>query len=95
MSFNLDPTKQAQEFVFTRKVKNVVHLPIFLNKKQVQQVSSQKHSGLILDTYLTFNEHIKTIASKVNKIIILLRKFNNRLPRSCLTTIYKTFLRLI
>ena len=39
-------SKQVEEVIFTRKVKNVVHPPIFLNNKQVQQVSSHKHLGL-------------------------------------------------
>ena len=63
MSFNSDPSKQAQEVIFTCKVKKVVHLPIFFNKKPVQQVLSQKHLGLILDTSLMFDEHIKAITS--------------------------------
>ena len=34
-----------------------------------------KNLGLLLDSKLTFNEHIKYILSKVNKSIELLRKF--------------------
>ena len=49
--------------------------------------------GLVLDSKLTFNEHIKHILSKVNKSIGLLRKFQPVLPRSSLLTIYKTFKR--
>ena len=45
--------------------------------------------GLVLDSKLTFNEHIKHILSKVNKSIGLLRKFQPVLPRSSLLTIYK------
>ena len=55
MIFDLDAYKQAQEFIFTRKAKKVIHPPIFFNNKPVQQVSSQKHLGLILDTSLTFD----------------------------------------
>ena len=55
MSFNPDRSKQAQKVIFTRKVKKVVHLPIFLHDKPLQQVSSQKCLGLILDTSLTFD----------------------------------------
>ena len=40
MSFNPDPSKQAQEVIFTGKVKKVAHLPIFFNNKLVQQVPS-------------------------------------------------------
>ena len=52
MSFNPEPSKQAQEVIFTRKIKKFVHTPIFSNNKPVQQVSSQKHLGLILDQSL-------------------------------------------
>ena len=56
-------------------------------------VSSQQHLGLILDTSLIFDEHIDTITSKVIKAMGPLWKFNNRLPRSSLTTIYKSFVK--
>ena len=52
MSFNPDPSKQAQEVIFTRKVKKVVHPPIFFNNKPVQQVSLQNNLGLLLDISL-------------------------------------------
>ena len=93
MSFNPDPFKQAQEVIFTRKVKTVVRPPISFNNKPVQQVSSQKHLGVILDTSLTFDEHIRAITSKVSKSIGLLQKLNYRLARSSLITIYKSFVR--
>ena len=47
MSVNPDPSKQAQEVIFTGKVKKVAHLPIFFNNKLIQQVPSQKHLSLI------------------------------------------------
>ena len=93
MSFNPDPFKQAQEVIFTCKVKTVVRPPISFNNKPVQQVSSQKHLGVILDTSLTFDEHIRAITSKVSKSIGLLQKLNYRLARSSLITIYKSFVR--
>ena len=40
-----------------------------------------------------FDKHIKKIKPKLSKTIGLLRKLNNRFPRSSLTTIYKLFLR--
>ena len=89
MSFNPGPSKQVQEIIFTRQIKKVAHRPIFFNNKLVQQVSQQKHLGLILGIPLTFDEHIRAITSKVSKSIGLLRKLNNRLPRSSLITIYK------
>ena len=72
MSFNSDPSEQVQEFIFTRKFKKVAHPPTLYNNKPFQQVSSQKNLGFILDTSLTFDEHIKAIISKVSKTIGLL-----------------------
>ena len=60
-----------------------------MNIISVRQVSSQKHFGLTLDTTLTFNKHIKTITSKVSKTRSV-RKLNNCVPQSPLTTIYKS-----
>ena len=93
MSFNPDPSKQAQGVIFTCKVTKVVHPPIFFNNKSVQQASSQKHLCLTLDTSLTFDEHIRGITSKVSKSIGLFRNLNNHLPGSSLISIYKSFVK--
>ena len=66
----------------TRRVKKVVHLPIFFKNKPIEQISSHKYQGLVLEPFLTFDEHIKAITSKVSKAIGVLEKLNNRLPRS-------------
>ena len=67
---------------------------MFFNINPVQKDSSQKHLGLILDTSLTFDEHIRAITSKITfKTIGLLRNLNNRLPQSSLNAIYKLIVR--
>ena len=48
---------------------------------------------MFLDTKLDFQEHLKSILSKVNKTIGLLRKLHHTLPESSLLTIYKTSIR--
>ena len=57
------------------------------------QSTTQKHLGMILDVKLDFQGHLKSIYSKINKTIGLLRKLNNNLPRLPLLTIYKSFIR--
>ena len=81
MSYSPDPSKQAQEVIFSRKLQKISHLPIYFNSNPIEQVSSKKHLGLILDTKLNFQEHIKNILTKVNKTIGLLQKLQNILPR--------------
>ena len=86
ISFNLDPSKQAQE-IFSHKIQKTCHPSTYLNNKSVKQVPSQKHLGMILDNKLNFQEHLKNILDKVNKSIGLMRKLHNILPRGSLLTI--------
>ena len=94
MSFNPDPTKQAQEMIFSRKVEATNHPPLFFNENDVPKTTFQKHLGMFLDSKLNFSEHLKTIFQKTNKTIGLLRKLQTLLPRAPLITTYKSFIRL-
>ena len=94
MSFNPDPNKQAQEVIFSRKIQKSSQPSLIFNNNIVTQSLTQKHLGMFLDTKLDFQEHLKSIFSKVNKTIGLLRKLHHILPRSPLLTIYKSFIRL-
>ena len=94
MSFNPDPKKQAQEVIFSRKIQKSSQPSLIFNNYVVTQSLTQKHLGMFLDTKLDFQEHLKSIFSKVNKTIGLLRKLHHILPRSPLLTIYKSFIRL-
>ena len=80
ISFNPDPSKQAQEVIFSRKHQEIIHPSIYFNNNPIESVLSQKYLGMILDTKLNFQEHIKNILTKVNKTIGLLRKLQNILP---------------
>ena len=67
MSFNADPTKQAQEVIFSRKMIKPSHALIKLNNLPVQNGSSQKHLGMILNEKLNFEFHLKEKCLKFNK----------------------------
>ena len=49
--------------------------------------------GLLLNTKLDFQGHLKSVLNEVNKTIGLLRKLHNTLSRLPLLTIYKSFIR--
>ena len=93
ISFNPDPSKPAEEVIFSSKLKTVPHPSITFNNNPLSLCPAQKHLGLVLDSKLTFNEYINHILSKFNKSIGLLRKFPLVLPWPSLLTIYKTFIR--
>ena len=59
LSFNPDPSKQAQEIIFSKKIIKATHRQIFFNNIPVPKVDYQKHLGLILDYKLIFDMHIK------------------------------------
>ena len=93
MTFNPDPSKQAQEAIFSCKVKKPSHPDLIFNNNKVIQTPYQKHLGMFLGDKLNFGEHLKCIANKVDKSIGLLRKLQNLLPRRPLVTIGKYFIR--
>ena len=58
MSFNPDTSKQAQEVIFSRKIKKLPHPSLVFSNNNVLQASSQKHLDVSLDVKLTFDEHL-------------------------------------
>ena len=93
MTFNHQPSKQAQEVIFMRKLQKKDYPPLYFNGSSVKETCKQKHLGMLLDFRLDFQEHWKSLLKKVNKTVPLLRKFQNILPTSALLTIYKRFVR--
>ena len=66
---------------------------LLFNNNPVQETSLQKHLGIILDSKLNFEEHLKTISTKIDMTIGLLHRLKKTLPRQSLLTIYKSFSR--
>ena len=93
MNFNPDPFKQAQEVLFSRKIKSQNDPCVHFNNNPVNQTPLQKHPRMDLDQKLDFLEHLKNIQGKVNKSIALLRKLQTIFPRPTLLTIFKAFIR--
>ena len=93
MSFNQDPSKQAAEVTFSRKKNPLVQHDVIFNNSPVNSTHSQKHLGLVLDTKLTFDSHLKEKIAKSNKGIGIIKILYNNLPRNALLSIYKSFIR--
>ena len=93
MLFNPDPSKPAQEVLFSRKKQVQIYPIIRLNNIQVERASYQKHLGLILDKKLNFKQYHVSVIVKVNKDISIIKKLRYSFPRRSLITIYKAFLR--
>ena len=75
MSFNLDLSKMAKEDLFSRKEIESFHHNLTFIEKSVRSSPFQKHLGLVLDSKLNFEMHLKEKISIVNNA--LLRKLRN------------------
>ena len=93
MSFNPDPSKQAIEVYFTRKIKPPDPPELNFDNSPITVQDQQKHLGLILDKKLAFDHHLVEKISKANRGIGLINRLREFLPRSSLITIYKAYVR--
>ena len=87
MSFNPDPSKRAVELRFSTRKVQIQHPDIFFIGIIVDKVTLHKHLGLILDSKLSFEAHIKETISKTGKSIGSLKMLSKYLPRNALCQI--------
>ena len=76
MIFNPDLSKQAQEVIFSRKIKKLLYPTLLFNNIPLSNSLFQKHLGLTLDIKLNFSEHIKSITKKISKTMVFYVNFN-------------------
>ena len=93
MSFNPDPTKPAEEILFSVKRKSPQHPPLFFNGIQVKRVTSHKHLGLTLDPKLNFGCYFDEISSTARKGIGLIKHLRPYMPIKSLDQIFKMHIR--
>ena len=93
MSFNTDPTKQAIKVVFPRNSKQIDYPKIYFNYIEVKTVNDQKHSGLILDSKLSFISHINEKISKAHKGLGIIKSLSRFLSVKTLDLIFKLYIR--
>ena len=76
MMFNSDIARQAQEFIFSRKIVKLFHPQVFFNEVSVGRNISQKHYlCLHLDQKLDFSKHINEKYLKHKKECLSLKSF--------------------
>lgn len=71
--FNLDTIK-AQKDIFSRKIEMPFQPQLRFDNTYVNWASTEKHLDLILDTLLNFEQHFKTLSTKVSRTIGLICK---------------------
>ena len=67
MRFNSNLTKQAPEIIFSKKKTVSIHPVVYFNNTLLK--STHKHLRMILDFKLSFENHLQSVFSRVNKTI--------------------------
>ena len=70
MQFNAD---KAEEVIFSTKRTRVVHPPLTLGNDEIKLKNEHKHLGMILDSKLNFQNHIRAAILKARRGIGLIR----------------------
>ena len=75
MNFNPDPNKQAHAIIFSGRKTASLHQVVYFNNKSVKSTQIHKYRGMLLDSNLSYEHHIKSILNKVKKVIGICHKF--------------------
>ena len=89
VTFN--PQKTKSLYISLRK--NLNPPPLTFDGHILENIDSHKHLGIELNTKLTWNNHIDTIAASADKKINLLAHLKHLLDRKTLLTMYQSFIR--
>ena len=84
---------KSEYILFSRKVNKPHHPPVLMDQKQINEVTSYKHLGIIFSSDCTWHEHLEQIKTKAWAQINVMRKLKFKLDRKSLKTIYFSFIR--
>ena len=93
MQFNPDITKQAIQVIFSQKRDKPIHPPIYFNESEVVIKHEQKHLGLILDSSLNFQSHVREKIVSARRGIGVIRYMSRYVTRDVLDQMYKLYIR--
>ena len=89
LSVNLTKT---HHMIFTLNRHLPPFRPIVMEGVEIEEVTSTKFLGVIIDNRLTWNAHIAYISSKISKIIGIIRKAGPLLPLAARIQLYKSLI---
>ena len=92
MLFNPEPSKPAEEVIFTNP-NTTSYQTVSYSGVDVMPVHYHKHLGFVLDSKMNYIKHIDGKIGKANQGIGLIKRLYNYLPRKALIQIYKSFIR--
>ena len=86
-------TKQAIQVIFSQKRNKPIHPPIYFNEPEVVIKPEQKHLGMILDSSLNFQSHVREKIVSARRGIGVIRYMSRNVTRKALDQMYKVNVR--
>ena len=74
--------------IFAAKNKPLKNVTLTLSKKAIQQTDYVKYLGILIDSRLTFSQHIATISKKISRVTGLMYRIRSCVNNKTLTMIY-------
>ena len=63
--------------IFSAKNKPLKNVTLLLNKKAIQQTEYVKYLGILIDSQVTFKNHITTVSKKASRIVGAMYRIRN------------------
>ena len=90
MHFNADKT---EEVIFSTKRSKPLHDPLTLGTDENERKREHKHIGMVLDSKLSFQSHIREAIIKARRGIGMIRYISKYVSRNVLDQVYKLYVR--
>ena len=74
------------------KIINISNLNIKIDDVIIEQVENTKFLGVVINSTLTWQDHIKTVCKKVSKNVGILLRMRKTIPGDILLTLYYTLI---
>lgn len=88
LKINIEKTKLINFKTYKSKD---IELNISYNNLLIQKINSAKFLGIILDTHLSWKEHIDSLCKKINKFVFALRKLKDVTSRHTSVMVYHAY----
>ena len=90
LSLNINKTHYIYFHSGTHYHKDNLDLKLIIDNVQINRVNNTKFLGVIINSTLTWDDHIKINHGKISKSIVIITKINRNLPSTTLTMFYYT-----
>ena len=92
LSINVDKTKYMIFHNHQRKIDMFDHLQLKINNLPIKRTTTFNFLGIVINEFLTWNDHITYISQKINPVVGLINRLKHQLPTHILKMIYNSLI---